>query len=212
LQAKLGTYRLEIGFAMNDGDGYMLQATLLDAFGTHIPFKPEDIKWQLPFDFEPLPYSCFQESLCIEFGKPDLATQVIIACARDITCWNKKPKDTRGPYRYVSVGRNHTCAITVDNVIRCWGDNSQGQLGASSSFCTFTSGNCSEAPLDVECPANEVCKFRSVAITPARSIPMARPGAGVKTATMRPANPPGMPARDFPNIGAYPRRIRTAAR
>ncbi|MEO8061172.1 MAG: hypothetical protein ABI821_00340 [Pseudomonadota bacterium] len=164
LLAKLGTYRLEIGFAMNDGDGYMLQATLLDAYDNHIPFKPDDIQWKLPFEFELLPYSCFRESLCIEFNKPDLQKEIIIACARDITCWGKKPKDTRGPYRYVTVGRNHTCALTIANDIRCWGDNKVGQLGATTASCPFNSNfRCSLEPVNVECQPGEICKFRSVA-------------------------------------------------
>ena len=163
LLAKIGTYRLEIGFAMNDGDGYLLQATLLDAYQNHIPFQPDDIKWELPFDFELLPYSCFRESLCIEFGKPDLQKEIIIACARDITCWNKPPKDTRGPYVYVTVGRNHTCALTTGSDIRCWGDNKQGQLGATTASCPFNSYfRCSLEPVKVECQPGESCKFRSV--------------------------------------------------
>lgn len=164
LVAKLGTYRLEIGFGVNEGDGYVLQATLLDAFGNHIPFKPDDIKWQLPFEFELLPYSCFRESLCIEFEKPGLETEIIIACAADITCWGKEPVDTRGPYRYVAVGNNHTCALTISDDLRCWGDNDHGQLGTPASFCLPMSGRmCSLVPIPVVCPPNEVCKFRAVA-------------------------------------------------
>lgn len=32
-------------------------------------------------------------------------------------------------YKKVSVGYNHACAITVAGVLKCWGDNSVGQLG-----------------------------------------------------------------------------------
>jgi hypothetical protein len=164
LLAKLGTYRLEVGFGTNEGDGFLLETTLLDAYGNHIPFKPDDVKWELPFEFELLPYSCFRESLCIELPKPDLQKEAILICFRDITCWSKPPKDTRGPYRYVTVGLNHTCALTIANDIRCWGDNKDGQLGARGVWCPQALGyECSTVPLPVECPAGEVCKFRSVA-------------------------------------------------
>ncbi len=70
LEARLGTYLLEIGFGSSEGNGYLLQATVFDAFGNHIPFKPDDIQWGLPKEFEILPYSCFRNSLCIELPDP----------------------------------------------------------------------------------------------------------------------------------------------
>ena len=164
LFAKLGTYRFDVGFGANEGDGLLIQATLFDGLGNHIPFKPDDIKWQLPDGFELLPYSCYQTSLCIDFYKPDLKTQAILACYRDLACWNRKPADTRGPYLAVAVGLNHTCSLTKDADIRCWGDNATGQLGAPTAWCQNLTGyNCSLTPVPVVCPAGEVCKFRALA-------------------------------------------------
>lgn len=37
-------------------------------------------------------------------------------------------------YKFVSAGGTHTCAITVNDTLRCWGGNSLGQLGDASSM------------------------------------------------------------------------------
>lgn len=160
LTSKLGTYRLEVGFGTNKS-GYLLQATLFDALGKQTPFKPDDIKWGFP-GFELLPYSCFETSLCIDFNKPDFSITARLACYRDITCWDKKPKDTRGPYASVAVGINHTCALTIAGDVRCWGDNQFGQLGATTGGCSIVGYACSRLPVPVVCPAGEVCKFVAV--------------------------------------------------
>jgi alpha-tubulin suppressor-like RCC1 family protein len=162
LEAKFGTYRLALGFGPNAADGFLIEATLFDALGNHLPFKPDDVKWGFPGDFVPLPYSCFQLSLCIDLPDPKRFAEVI-ACYYDFSCWNKPPKDDRGPYRYVAVGLNHTCALTITNEVRCWGDNALGQLGAPTGFCQFSSHNCSLVPVPVVCPTGASCKFISLA-------------------------------------------------
>ena len=35
----------------------------------------------------------------------------------------------------ITVGLSHSCAILSDSVVRCWGDNSVGQLGSGSTDC-----------------------------------------------------------------------------
>ncbi|WP_413577125.1 Ig-like domain-containing protein [Bdellovibrio sp. HCB290] len=40
-------------------------------------------------------------------------------------------------YSKVSVGRNHACAITTDQTLKCWGMNTSGQIGSGTSGLTW---------------------------------------------------------------------------
>ena len=154
LLAKFGTYRFALDLAANAGDGLMVQTTLIDAVGKHLEIKPDDVIWGgAPEKFEAQAYSCFNGSLCFEL--PDITKYAdMLACYRDVACSHRKPRDTRGPWRYVAVGRTHSCGLTVSNDLLCWGDNRAGQLRSAVTA--------SSLPIPVVCGAGEVCKFQSV--------------------------------------------------
>src|SRR5690606_279339 len=37
--------------------------------------------------------------------------------------------DSGTAYKAVSAGGSHTCGITMDDVLKCWGENNRGQVG-----------------------------------------------------------------------------------
>jgi alpha-tubulin suppressor-like RCC1 family protein len=162
LHARFGTQLLTAGIVGATDEHLQVGVTLLDPYG-QLAFSPEDLEWKLPDGFPEIKYSCFNGSLCIFEWKPTREQEVIALCLKvePQPCFEGTPPDHRGPYKYVAVGQNHTCALTVTDEIRCWGDNWAGQLGAPSPSCGFR--DCSLVPIAVQCPSGEVCKFRSLA-------------------------------------------------
>lgn len=162
LHARFGSQLLTAGIVGTTDEYLQVGVTLLNPYGP-VEFSPEDLEWKLPDGFPEIKYSCFNGALCIFEWKPTREQEVIAIClkAQPQPCFEGKLPDPRGPYKYVAVGQNHTCALTVSNDIRCWGDNYAGQLGAPSPSCG--SRDCSLVPIAVQCPAGEVCKFRSLA-------------------------------------------------
>lgn len=164
LTTRFGSQLLTAGIVGDTGDLLQVQLTLVDAYGEFQPFSPEDLEWKLPDGFPELKYSCFEGQLCILEWKPTLEQQAIYLCmkVKPFPCFESKPYDFRGPYKSVAVGRNHTCAITKDDDIRCWGDNFSGQLGTPTTASCFGVA-CSKEPVPVVCPAGAVCKFKALA-------------------------------------------------
>lgn len=162
LHARFGTQLLAAGIVGETEKLLQVQITLLDAHG-RVEFSPQDLVWKLPDVYPEIKYSCFNGSLCILEWEPTREQEAIALCLKvqSQPCFEGPPPNYQGPYKYVAVGLNHTCALTVSNEIRCWGDNFLGQLGAPSPACGLR--NCSPVPLPVECPTGEVCKFRALA-------------------------------------------------
>lgn len=160
-QVKLGSYLAELALRKDPKEQEVLALTVVDPRGNPIGIQPVDIDWRLPDGFVVLPYSCFMNALCIL--RHEIKEVDFVPCWRDITCVPPNPPTPPTGYKRVAVGDNHACAITTTDEIRCWGSNSQGQLGAPTGFCQFAGRNCSLVPVAVVCQPGESCKFRSVA-------------------------------------------------
>ncbi|HET7809262.1 MAG TPA: hypothetical protein VFL16_01665 [Steroidobacteraceae bacterium] len=163
LEARFGSQLLTAGIVASTDELTKVQLTLKDPLGTNLPYKPDDIFWELPEGFPEIKYSCFGEAACILEWKPTLEQQTIYFCLKlkPQPCVKHIP-DLTGPYRYVATGRAHTCAITKHDDIFCWGDNQDGQLGApTTQTCQFS--DCSLVPIAIQCPAGEACKWRALA-------------------------------------------------
>ena len=126
---EFATYRLEIGFGHNEAMATSSRRPCSTPTATAFRSIPTTSSGSCRIRFELLPYSCFQDSLCIDLPDPKYSRE-IIACCRAMSSASPNPRTMRGPYQYVSAGSNHTCALTRSNEIRCWGDNGHGQLGA----------------------------------------------------------------------------------
>lgn len=162
LYSRFGSQLLTAGIVGGTEELLQVGVALLDPYGP-VKFSPEDLMWKLPDGFPEIKYSCFNDQLCILEWKPTREQEAIALCLKlkPEPCFDGPPPDLRGSYKYVAVGQNHTCALTVSNEIRCWGDNWAGQLGAPSPLCGIR--DCSLVPIAVQCPAGEACKFRSLA-------------------------------------------------
>ena len=161
-QARFGSQLLTAGI-VGAGDLIKVQLTLKDPLGNNVPYSPDDLFWELPDGFPEIQYSCFGDAACILEWKPTLEQQAIYFCLqiRPRACVSSM-HDFTGPYRFVATGRAHTCAITKDDDIFCWGNNWTGQLGAPTTR-TCQLSDCSLVPIAIQCPSGEVCKFRALA-------------------------------------------------
>ncbi len=64
----------------------------------------------------------------------------------------------------LAAGNNHTCALRADGVVRCWGDNSTGQLGTGDTTSSLTPVTVTGLPADIVSIAagdNQTCALTS---------------------------------------------------
>jgi alpha-tubulin suppressor-like RCC1 family protein len=137
----------------------------------------------------PNPCDCGEQEICVAGSCVSLPSVSTIATGDRHTCriyqgqlwcWGDNASDqlglpedapelitrpelvgSRSDWFTVAAGARHTCALRAPGVLRCWGDNSQGQLGSSS-------GRSREEPrvpwsdfIQLKCGGNSCCALRS---------------------------------------------------
>ncbi len=84
-ELRIGTYLLTSELVTRDRGETVLQVALVDAWGNHLRLTTEDIRWTWPKGFEPTPYPCDRNSLCVDVPDPEVLVGSI-GCINDITC------------------------------------------------------------------------------------------------------------------------------
>jgi len=140
-----------------------------DARGERVALDPQQVSWSFPFplpvDWLPCKPSGADPIPCIETRIP-LKNKEIIACLLDIMCRHGTSPSKAG-YLAISAGKEHTCALSNEDKILCWGSNQFGQLGTTNApqTCAFPpplqnfSAPCSTRPREIDCPAGHSCRW-----------------------------------------------------
>lgn len=162
---------VEVQASKDSPDEIAVHADVFDASGNPAKIDPEDIYWQLsdgryldlhrgydPRDIKLVPHKGY------EFFQLCSLEPVITACRFNTQC--RAVKVCTDPWVKISAGSSHTCAIKESGAAFCWGENTDGQLGApTSTTCAngFSTGiKCSTRPLPVSCPPGSPCRFKEI--------------------------------------------------
>jgi alpha-tubulin suppressor-like RCC1 family protein len=163
---------LEIQASRDSPDDMVAHAEVFDAAGNPAKLDPEDLTWQLsdgryldlhhgfdPRDVHVVPHKE------IELAQLCALEPVVTACRLNTQC--RQVKVCTDPWTQISAGHNYSCGLKKSGIAFCWGENTEGQLGAatttSCSNALATGAKCSTRPLPVTCPAGSPCRFTQVA-------------------------------------------------
>ena len=171
----LASYSIQLDSKPDPAGGYAVQARAFDPDGNPAHLTPDDYTWgthgpawygHRPFGdkpgngihFPPPPPPPGDNQIVRLCAPSDAVTACVTAdiCRSVHVCAD--------PVVQVSAGGSHTCALTKGGIVRCWGDNSDGQLGLPTSpGCGASSAvSCQPMPTAVVCPAGSPCRFTEI--------------------------------------------------
>ncbi len=142
-----------------------------DAYGKQAELSADDVQWDIPFPTGGVFTPCKSGNTgiaCVEVNVPVRLNPVLVACVRDLICRTSlQDVPTPSGYRAIAAGLDHTCALTVDGRLLCFGNNASGQLGRSTTkTCRLSnvpnlpgSFPCDPTPAEVACASGQSCQF-----------------------------------------------------
>jgi hypothetical protein len=156
---------------------YELRA--FDADRREIELPVEEVSWEIPFPehtrYEPCKPSGTGIVPCIEFRVPIKGRRhfgpEVSACVLNNVCIIQEPPppDPVNGYQAISAGDKHTCALTNDGRILCWGANGQQQIArVTSETCRlpppFATAllPCGKSPAEIVCPPGALCRYSAL--------------------------------------------------
>jgi alpha-tubulin suppressor-like RCC1 family protein len=148
-----------------------------DAHDERMELDPKQVSWSIPFplpgDWVPCEPSGVDPIPCIEMRIPLRHRPEIVACLVNFMCKGGSGGTSTG-YLAISAGEEHTCALTTQGKILCWGSNMHGQLASPAYIppgmpeplptCELpppvdVSGYCSTRPREIDCPSGHPCRW-----------------------------------------------------
>jgi Regulator of chromosome condensation (RCC1) repeat len=173
---QLAAQRLELERTDGERSVIQLRARVFDPDGQRLPLPVGDIRYGLKLN-DPRDYKL----VLLADGGIELVpltqtatppTQTATLCRGDVTAYACRQgvcdavDICRDPWVAIAAGGDHSCGITRSGVAYCWGENRNGELGATTQELCGGPPHipCGTKPTPVTCPPTAApCRFKYIA-------------------------------------------------